>query len=245
MKFDLTLSTPLSPTDYLIIEYDSSFDLSKVGTSLTISGYGVLTLTKIGNTIQITSISQQAIINARLIFNISGVLMPFTSASKYINISLATSEKYYRIVQNYAYSPFPGSIVSSVTCLNAEIGTVNTYCIFSIKTSSSLTSDALFNIVLPNQFPLSSGSSFCAISATGLNSMTNCLYFATNNTIQAGSLKSTSGNIAPLSMTINITMSISQYVGTYSVAVSSQSSGSIVDQGTASLVTTSRKLKSS
>ena len=91
VKFDMTLSTPLAPTDYLIIVFDSAFDLSKVGTSITISGYGVLTLIKIGNTLQITSISQQSVLNARLIFTLSGVLMPFTINSKAINISLTTS----------------------------------------------------------------------------------------------------------------------------------------------------------
>jgi hypothetical protein len=117
--------------------------------------------------------------------------------------------------------------------------------LFTIKTASALLSGGLFNIVLPNDFPISAGSSQCAISGPSLNSMTNCLYFSTNNTIQAGGLNTTTQNISAMTVTLNISMSMSQNVGTYSFTVSSQSLGGIVDIGYASLTTTSRKLTSS
>jgi hypothetical protein len=118
LLFDLTLSTPLFQTDYLQIIFDPSFGLSGVGNTVSISGYGVLTLTKLGTNLIISSISQQAVLNARLIFTISGITMPFTTSVKYINVSLLTSDNYYRIIQNYAYSAATGSISATVTCLN-------------------------------------------------------------------------------------------------------------------------------
>ena len=80
VRFDMTLSTPLTPTDYLIISFDKAFDLSAVGSNLTISGFGTFTLSKYNNSLlQVTSISQQPVLNARLIFTIAGIKMPFTT----------------------------------------------------------------------------------------------------------------------------------------------------------------------
>jgi hypothetical protein len=118
LLFDLTLSTPLFQTDYLQIIFDPSFGLSGVGNTVTISGYGVLALTKLGTNFIISSISQQAVLNARLIFTIAGITMPFTASVKYINVSLLTSDNYYRIIQSYAYSAVTGSISATITCLN-------------------------------------------------------------------------------------------------------------------------------
>jgi hypothetical protein len=88
VNFDLTLSTPLAASDLLIIAFDPSFDVSKVGATVTISGYGVLPLQSIGNTLQITSISKQPVLGARLIFTLSQILMPFVTSTKSVNISL-------------------------------------------------------------------------------------------------------------------------------------------------------------
>lgn len=92
----MTLSTPLAPTDYLILSFDKAFDLSAVGTTIAISGFGTFTLAKYNNSmLQVTSISQQPVLNARLIFTIAGIKMPFTTGSANIDISLQTSEKIY------------------------------------------------------------------------------------------------------------------------------------------------------
>lgn len=116
----MTLSTPLAPTDYLILNFDKAFDLSAVGSTIAISGFGTFTLAKYNNSIlQVTSISQQPVLNARLIFTIAGIKMPFTTSPADIDISLQTSEKiYYRIVENYPYSAASGPITASVSCLS-------------------------------------------------------------------------------------------------------------------------------
>ena len=65
-----------------------------------------------------------------------------------------------------------------------------------------------------------------------------------NNTIQTGSLTSNNAPISPLNITLGITVNISNYVDTYSFGINTLSSGSIVDESTASLAVTARKLKS-
>lgn len=243
----MTFSTPLNPTDYLILSFDKAFDLSAVGSTITISGFGTFTLSKYNNSLlQVTSISQQSVLNARLIFTIAAVKIPFTTLPAYLNISLQTSEKiYYRIVENYLYAAAPGAIAASVSCLSVEVGTVDTSCVFTVKTSSVLTSNALFNIVLPSSFPLTAGSSQCALSGSGLTSTPTCIFYPANNTIQVPKINSTLASIANATFTLTVPLSMPQGVGSYSLTFSSEIEGSVVDMGLVALTTTSRRLKSS
>jgi hypothetical protein len=244
MMFDMTLSTPLFQSDTLTISFPAAFGLSGVGSTVTIAGYGVLTLTRYGNDCMISSISSQSVLNARLIFNISSITMPFTANTNTITISLSTSNNYTRILQNYLYSATPGAINVTVVCLNTEIGT-STRCLFSFSTVSQITANGSLNVMLPNDFPIVSSSLPCSISGSGLNSNINCLYTSTNNTIQASSLTGGTTSILPMAITLNATVDMSKNVGNYTLTVSTQSLGGTVDQGYVTLAVTSRMLKSS
>lgn len=244
LVFDLTLSTPLFQSDTLTITFPSGFSLALVGSSVTIASYGVLPLTRYDNSCLISSISSQAVLNARLIFSISGISMPFTTSPTSITVSLATTGNYTRIFQTYPYSALAGSLNVSVTCLNTEIGTTNTRCFFSFTTVSQISASGSLSIMFPSNFPLASGSSPCSVSGSGLNSNLNCLYTATNNTIQASSLTASTSNILPMPISLNVTVNMSQNVGNYSLALSTQSQGATVDLGYATLTTTARILKS-
>ena len=97
--------------------------------------------------------------------------------------------------------------------------------------------------MFPNQFPLASSSFPCALSGVGLYSNIYCGSTASSNTIQASPLTSATTNILPLSLTLNVTVNMSQFVGNYSLSVYTSSFGATVDQGSVSLVTTARVLK--
>jgi hypothetical protein len=92
------VTTPLVPTDYIRISFDESFNLNSLSSTVTILSYGTFIPTKIGNSILIDSITQQSVLNAKLVFTLVGVLMPFTTATTYINITIATFDNYYHIL---------------------------------------------------------------------------------------------------------------------------------------------------
>lgn len=150
LLFDLALSTPLFQTDTLSILFPPAFTLTSVPTSLTVAGFGTLTLTRYDSNLLISSISSQAVLNARLIFNISSVGMPFTTTPYTLSLTLGTSGNYSRIMQNYPYSGAPGALSVSVSCLNTEVGTTNTHCVFSLRTASQMTASGSLNIMFPN-----------------------------------------------------------------------------------------------
>ena len=75
-------------------------------------------LKRIGNSVFINSITQIPVLNATLVFTLRGILMPYTTATTYINISIQTSDNYYHILQSYAYSAAPGDMAASIKCSN-------------------------------------------------------------------------------------------------------------------------------
>lgn len=167
--------------------------------------------------------------------------MPFTTQPYYINISLVTTDGYYRTLQNYIYTASAGAISGSISCVDSQIGT-STYCLFSLSTSSSISSSGTIQISLPNDFPISTGSSSCQINGLGLNSVSTCYYFAKNNSIQVGQLTSSSSNIAPINLSLNISITISPFINSYQVGVYTNSQSYTVDSGSLTLTTTSRQL---
>lgn len=244
VMFDLSLSTPLYPSDTLTIVFPPAFGLSAVANTVSISGFGTMTLTRFDNNLLISSISSQPALNARLIFAIAGITMPFNTLPYTLTLTLGTAGNYSRIVQNYAYSAAAGSLSVTVSCLNAEIGTILTRCLFSFSTVSQITSSGTINIMFANEFTIISGSSPCSLTGSGLFSTLDCLYTASNNTIRASSITPSTNNILPIALSLNVFVNVSQHVGNYSLAVSTQSLGATVDLGYASLTTTTRTLKS-
>ena len=93
LAFNLTLSTPLATTDILRLAMDSQFDLATVSTTIAISGYGTHVFTRSSsNTLQGQGLVTSDIPSgSQLIFSIEGVVMPFTTASAPINISVSTN----------------------------------------------------------------------------------------------------------------------------------------------------------
>jgi hypothetical protein len=91
--------------------------------------------------LSISGISSQAVLGPQLIFSLSLIGMPFTTQPYSINISLVTTDKYYRTLQNYIYSATAGIISGSISCLDSEIGS-STYCLFTLSTSSSISPSA-------------------------------------------------------------------------------------------------------
>lgn len=150
LLFDLTLSTPLFQTDTLTILFPSAFSLAVVPTVVTVAGFGTLTLTRLDSTLQISAISSQAVLNPRLLFNISSVGMPFTAAAYNLSLTLGTVGNYSRIMQTYPYSAAPGVLNVVLYCLNTQIGTNNTQCQFSMSTVSQINSDGTLNVMFPN-----------------------------------------------------------------------------------------------
>jgi hypothetical protein len=242
MAFNLKLATPLLPSDTLQVQFDPAFSLTALSSTVTISGYGSFTLGRMGSLLSISSIVSQAVLGAQLLFSLNGVGMPFTTSPVSIALSLATSDGYYRSQQTLAYQPSAGAIAGSVACGSVEIG-VSTTCSFALKTSSSLAAGGAVFLTLPTAFKVESGSQPCSISGSGLNSQTNCVYYAPNNSILIGSL--TSGTpIPPMNASFVVPITISQDVGNYSLSVGTFSTGSMVDSGTIGLNTSARVLKS-
>lgn len=232
-------------SDSLRILFPSSFSLGSYGSgsSVSVAGYGSFPVAKLGNQLILTASLGATVLNSNLIFTISSIGMPFTSSSVPIEVSLLTFDSYYRINQTLSYSPRPGLLTLRLTCLNYQIGS-STTCSFTVTTASSLSSDATIVIALPSSFPVSSSSSTCALSGNSLVSSTTCLYSSTFSTIQVTTMNRTISDISPLTFTLNVSMIMSQLVGNFSLALSTTSSGNIVDTGTVTISATSRQLTS-
>ena len=129
----------------------------------------------------------------------------------------------------------------SVNCLSLEIG-VTTTCVFSLATSHSLASDAVIEIVMSSSFPVATGSFQCGVSGAGLVSVAVCNSYATNTTIRASSFNLTSSSISPMSLTLNVSLTMSHSVAANSITVNTLSGGEIVDSGTVALTTVFRQL---
>lgn len=242
MGFNLKLATPLLPSDTLQLQFDPAFSLASLSSTVTIAGYGSFTVGRMGSLLSISSIVSQAVLGAQLLFTLSGVGMPFTTTPAAIALSLATSDGYYRSQQTLSYQPSAGAILGSVSCGSVEIG-VSTTCSLAVRTSSWLAAGGAVWVTLPTAFRVEGGSKPCLISGSGLNSQTNCVYYAANNSILIGSL--TSGtSIAPMNASFAVPITISEDVGNYSLAVATFSTGSLVDSGTLALNTSARVLRS-
>lgn len=192
----------------------------------------------------LTASLAQAVLYAELIFTIGGVGLPFSTAAHNIRISVLTSDNYYRINQTYSYVALAGSLNVGINCLNVQVG-VTTNCIFDLSLVHSLLSSGTILISLPSVFPVESGSASCGLGGTGLNVYGSCIYNGLVNTITVGGLVAGVGNIAPMGMTVNVSMVMSYAVGNYSLKVSTMSGGGSVDVGGVYVATVARKLTGS
>lgn len=184
LQFNLQLSTPLMDTDSLRVFFPSSFTLGTYGSgsSVSVAGFGGFPVSKLGNQLLLTASLGATVLNANLIFTISSIGMPFTTATVPIQISLLTFDNYYRINQTSSFTPRPGLLTVGLSCLNYQIGSTTT-CSFTVTTASSLNPDVTVVIALPSSFPISSNSSACTLSGSSLVSSTTCFYSSTLSTI--------------------------------------------------------------
>lgn len=114
-----------------------------------------------------------------------------------------------------------------------------------MTTSHSLAASSSIKITLPNSFPITTGFANCGISGATLTSQAYCSYSSVTNSIEASNFNSSTANISPLVLTLNILLIMSQAVGNFAVIVVTKSEGNIVDSGSVSISVISRKLSSS
>ena len=210
VQFDLKLPTPLISGDQLQITFPAAFDLSKVvGGSVAIAGYNSFAMAVYNGNMAVLTVSlAQAVLYAELIFSIGNVGLPATTAAQTIAISLLTADNYYRINQTYQYSALAGSLGVSVSCLSVQLGAV-TNCVFALTTSHYIKPNATVQIALPTGFPVASGSANCGVSGSGLNTYASCIYNGLVNTITATGISASTATLSPMSLSLNVSMTMS------------------------------------
>jgi hypothetical protein len=244
LSFSLVLLTPLIPHDEVHLTFSGAFSLAGVSDGpVAVSSFNDFSLTKNGGSLLVlrTNLSS-ATLYATLAFSIAGVGLPFSTALATVEASLLTSTGYYRASQSRSYSAAAGVLSGAASCLSLEVG-VSTSCLFSVSPSSSLSSDAVVEIVLNSNFPLGTGFFSCGVAGAGLAATASCNSLAANSTIRVSSLNASAANLAAQPFAINVTnFTMSRAIGAQTLTLNTYSGGYLVDSGTLQLVAAARQL---
>ena len=107
-----------------------------------IKSIGNFALSKSGNKLVLVVSISQPLFDTILNFDIPNVILPFTTTTTSIQVSVLTAGGFFRVDQTYSYTPLPGSIASAaISCSSQQIG-VDTSCSYVLTTTSSLASTA-------------------------------------------------------------------------------------------------------
>ena len=99
LTFNLQLSTPLLVNDEVHLTFPNGFDLAGLPatSSIPVTGFNNFALTKIGSLVKLRSNLVQFVLKPPIVFTLSNIGIPFTTAPSTIQISVLSFDNYMRI----------------------------------------------------------------------------------------------------------------------------------------------------
>lgn len=178
-------TTAIFSTDYLLVEFPSSYNLLSLASSPSATFFlGIFTTKSFqisGQVVNISSLVSTSLLPRTIKFNLTKITNPFNSGSVNIKLTIITNDGYLRTTGTYSLSIDPGAMkINNFTCTTYQIG-YKSSCKLNFSMMSSINTNSQLHLTFPTSGWMTSYSgsnTICPVisSSPQIKSMFQCRY---------------------------------------------------------------------